>query len=167
MPLSPPCCAALGSFCPSANSQQPSWARVWTEQALLQSYGLKGTGVTSSTSAPAPQHFRPSISFPSLGIVPDPPPAPPALHLSGRLCAKLLQLCPTLCDTKDRSLPGSSVHGILQARILESVAISSSRRSLPPRDGTLGLLCFCIGRRVLYHWLHGFNPWSLSGSLPA
>ena len=37
------------------------------------------------------------------------------------------QLCPTLCDPVDYSLPGSSVHGILQAIILEWVAISSSR----------------------------------------
>ena len=35
------------------------------------------------------------------------------------MCAKSLQLCPTLCDPMDCSLPGSSVHGILQARILE------------------------------------------------
>ena len=34
-------------------------------------------------------------------------------------CAKLLQSCLTLCDPRDYSLPGSSVHGILQARILE------------------------------------------------
>ena len=38
--------------------------------------------------------------------------------------AKSLQLCPTLCDPMDCSLPGSSVHGILQARVLEWVAIS-------------------------------------------
>ena len=40
------------------------------------------------------------------------------------MCAKSLQLCLTLCDTMDCSSPGSSVHGILQARILEPVAIS-------------------------------------------
>ena len=39
--------------------------------------------------------------------------------------AKSLQSCPTLCDPIDRSPPGSSVHGILQARTLEWVAISS------------------------------------------
>ena len=42
--------------------------------------------------------------------------------------AKLLQSCLTLCDSMDSSPPGSSVHGILQARILEWVAISFSRR---------------------------------------
>ena len=40
--------------------------------------------------------------------------------------AKSLQSCPTLCNAVDWSLPGSSVHRILQARILEWVAISSS-----------------------------------------
>ena len=40
---------------------------------------------------------------------------------------KLLKLCPVLCDPMDHSLPGSSVHGILQARIVEWVAIHSSR----------------------------------------
>ena len=39
-----------------------------------------------------------------------------------------------LCDPMDYSLPGSSTHRILQARILEWVAISYSRRSFPPRD---------------------------------
>ena len=41
--------------------------------------------------------------------------------------AKSLQLCLTLCDPMDCSPPGSSVHGILQARILEWVAMPSSR----------------------------------------
>ena len=40
--------------------------------------------------------------------------------------AKSLQSCPTLCDPRDGSLPGSSVPGILQARTLEWVAISFS-----------------------------------------
>ena len=47
------------------------------------------------------------------------------------VCAQLLQSCPTLCDPVDCSLPGSSVHGILQARRLEWVAMPSSRGSSP------------------------------------
>ena len=43
------------------------------------------------------------------------------------LCAKLLQSCPTLCDPMNGSPPGSSVLGILQATILEWVAMPSSR----------------------------------------
>ena len=42
----------------------------------------------------------------------------------------------TLCEPMDSSLPGSSVHGILQARVLEWVAIPFSRRSSQPRDAT-------------------------------
>ncbi|MES6266278.1 hypothetical protein U6R57_12305, partial [Cutibacterium acnes] len=49
---------------------------------------------------------------------------------------KVAQSCPTLCDPMDCSPPGSSVHGILQARILEWVAISFSRGSSQPRDQT-------------------------------
>ena len=44
------------------------------------------------------------------------------------------QACLTLCDSMDRSTRGSSVHGIFQAKILEWVAISFSRRSSRPRD---------------------------------
>ena len=46
--------------------------------------------------------------------------------------SEVAQLCTTFFDPMDCSLPGSSVHGIFQARILEWLAISSSRRS--PRD---------------------------------
>ena len=56
------------------------------------------------------------------------------------------QLCLILCDPTDYSLPGSCVHWILQARILECVAISFSRGSSQPRDPT----CIsCTGRQVL------------------
>ena len=48
--------------------------------------------------------------------------------------AKSLQSCPALCDPVDYSPPGSSVNGILQARILEWVAMLSSRGPSPPRD---------------------------------
>ena len=50
--------------------------------------------------------------------------------------AKSLQSCPTLCNPVDCSLPGSSVHGILWARILEWIAISSSVGSSRPSDWT-------------------------------
>ena len=49
---------------------------------------------------------------------------------------EVAQSCLTLCDPMDCSLPGSSVHGILQVRILEWVAISFSRGSSRPRDRT-------------------------------
>ena len=65
--------------------------------------------------------------------------------------AKLLQLCPTLCNPMDCRLPGSSVHGILQARILEWVAMPSSRGSSWPRDRTHISYVSCIGRQVHFH----------------
>ena len=59
------------------------------------------------------------------------------------------QSCPTLCASMDYSLPGSPIHGILQARILEWVAISFSKRSSWPRDW---IWVSWINRRILYHW---------------
>ena len=58
--------------------------------------------------------------------------------------AQLLQSCPILCDPMYHSPPGSSVHGISQARILEWVAISSSKRSFGSRDQTY-VSCFAGG----------------------
>ena len=54
------------------------------------------------------------------------------------------QLCPTLCDPMDCSLPGPSVHGIFQARILEQIAISYSRGSSRTRDQTHFSCVSCI-----------------------
>ena len=70
------------------------------------------------------------------------------------MLAKLLQSCLTLCDPMDCSPPGSSVHGILQTRILEWVAMPSSRGSSQPRDLTRVSYVSCIGRQVLYHKHH-------------
>ena len=66
-------------------------------------------------------------------------------------CTKSLKSCLTPCDPIYSSLPGSSVHGILQTRILEWVAIPSSRGSSQPRDQTCIAYVSCTGRRVLYH----------------
>ena len=52
------------------------------------------------------------------------------------LCVLISQLCPTLCNSMDCSPSGSFVHGILQARILESVALSFSRGSSQNKDWT-------------------------------
>ena len=64
---------------------------------------------------------------------------------------KWLQSWPTVCDTVDCSPPGSSVHGILQTRILDWVAIPYSRGSSWPRDWTHFSYVSCFGRQVLYH----------------
>ena len=59
------------------------------------------------------------------------------------------QSCPTLCDPMDCSPPGSSVQGILQARILEQVAVPFSRGSIEPRSALL---------QILYHLRHQGSP---------
>ena len=61
--------------------------------------------------------------------------------------SEIAQLCPTLSDPMDCSLPDSSIHGILQARILEWVAISFSRGSSWPREWTPIIYASCIDRQ--------------------
>ena len=69
------------------------------------------------------------------------------------MLAKLLQLCPTLCDPIDSSPPGSAVPGILQARTLEWVPISFSSLKILFPDGVCGVcvwgcvcvVCVCMG----------------------
>ena len=62
--------------------------------------------------------------------------------------SEVTQSCLTLCDAMDSSLPGSTVHGIFQARILEWAAISFSREIFPTQGSNPGLL-HC--RQTLYH----------------
>ena len=94
-------------------------------------------------------------------------PVPPGKPLWACLCvhAKLLQSCPTLCNAMDYSLPGSSVHGILQARRLEWVALPSSGGSSQPRDRTHVSYVSCIGRLVLYRYHHLGRPQGTSDFL--
>ena len=73
-----------------------------------------------------------------------------------RVCAKS---CPTLCDPRDCSPPGPSIHGIFQTRIPEWVIISSSRVSYWPRDQTRISWVSCTGRRC--HWGKPWFPRSL------
>ena len=69
--------------------------------------------------------------------------------------SEVTQSCLTLCDPMNCSLPGSLVHGIFQARILEWVTICFSRVSSQPRDRTLGLL---HRGQMLYHLSHQGSP---------
>ena len=69
------------------------------------------------------------------------------------------QSCLTVCKPTDCSPPGSSVHGIFQARILEGVAMPSSRGSSWPRNQTC---VSCIGRQILYHYATREAPYLLS-----
>ena len=69
--------------------------------------------------------------------------------LCGLLTVLVAQSCPTLCNPMGCSPPGSSVHGVLQARILEWVAIPFSRRSSQSRDWTW---VSCIAGRFFTIW---------------
>ena len=71
--------------------------------------------------------------------------------LKKNLCCAVLSCIWLFVTPWMQSPPGSSVHGILQARILEWVAISSSRGSSQPRDWTQVSCVSCIGRGILYH----------------
>ena len=114
-----------------------SFATPWTgaHQALLSSgFPRQDTGVGS--------HFLLQEIFPIQGLNPhllhwqvDSLPLSYQESLS-RLYTKLLQPCPALCAPMGCSPPGSSVRGISQARVLEWVAIPSTRGSSQPRDQT-------------------------------
>ena len=76
-------------------------------------------------------------------------------RLLSSVCVLVTKSCPTLCDPMDCSLPGSSVLGILQARILEWVAIPFSSGSSRPRDRTW---VSCTDRQILYCLSHQGSP---------
>ena len=94
------------------------------------------------------QEYWSELPCPPPGDLLDPGIKPRLLHLLhcrwilnsqnhlGSLCVLVMQSCPALCDPMDCSLPGSSVHGIFQARILEWLAMPSSRGSSRPSDQT-------------------------------
>ena len=108
------------------------------------------------------QEYWSGLPFPSSGDLSNPGMEPESLALASAaaweapnkhlavLCL-VAQLCPILCNPVDCSLPGSSVRGIFQARMLEWIAISYFRGSFQPRDGTLVSCVSCIDRWILYH----------------
>ena len=109
----------------------------------------------SPCPTPCQTHMRCSVQLTGLTLTSH---LPNSSLLRGRLgsflflftcvCVKLLQ---SLCEPMDCSLPGSSVHGILQARTLEWVAMPSSRGSSWYKYQTCVPCISCIGRWVLYH----------------
>ena len=77
------------------------------------------------------------------------------------LCEVLVaQLCPTLCDPMDYNLTGSSVHGVLQARILEWVAIFLLQGIFSTQGSNLHTLCLLCCRQILYLLSHQGSPFS-------
>ena len=84
------------------------------------------------------------------------------MHTPYSILAACMLSCfsPTLCNSMDCSLPGSSVCGIIQARILEWVAMTSFRVSSWSRGWTQISYISCIGMWVLYHKQHLVSPYS-------
>ena len=105
----------------TAYSRGSSWPRDWI--GVLASPALAGRFFTTEPSG-KPKH-------------------------SAHTHTEVAQSCPTLCDPMDCSPPGSSVHGIFQAWILEWVAVSFSRGSSWPRDRTR---VSCIVGRCFTIW---------------
>ena len=118
-------------------------------QTLVKRYGLYVACQPPLSVGFSRQEYWSGLPFPSPAIFPTQGLDLHLLHwqVDSLLLkwSKVAQLCPTVCDPVDCSLPGSSVQGIFQARILEWVAISFSRRSSWPRDWTQ-LSCI-VGRR--------------------
>ena len=77
--------------------------------------------------------------------------------------SEVAQSCPTLCDSMDCRLPGFSVYGIFQAKILEWVAISYSRGPSPPRDGN-SLSCYKV--KSLSRVPSFATPWTVACQAP-
>ena len=144
--------ADLHDFAQNSSSHFPCWlfCLLLSEKYISPSwlpqpcYVSPSRGLSSSFQASEshPPVMGASMKF-SLSLRPE-------CLLSGLSCAKSLQLCPTICNPMDCSPPGSSIHGILQARILEWVAVPSSRGSSWPRDPTVSYIS-CIGKQVLSH----------------
>ena len=110
------------------------------------------------------QEYWGRLPFSPLGDLPNPEIEPVSLALQADSLPSELpgkpfnyylvlvaQSYPTLCDPIDNSPPGSSVHGISQARIREPVVISFSRGSCQPRDQTsISCIC-CHWQAIVYH----------------
>ena len=105
---SAPLCLPQGAWFPRAQTLQ--WARSGLDQMPPSGHDVKAT-FFSSRGTPGNRQVFPDTEW-----------------------VVVAQLCLTLCNPVDWSLPGSSVHGILQARILEWVAISFTWGSSQPRD---------------------------------
>ena len=86
------------------------------QRNVIYGYGYL-RGLENSEGPPTILYFSVHSKFSSMSIFPD---------YQYAAAAKSLQSCLTLCDPMDFSLPGSSVHGIFQARVLEWVAIAFS-----------------------------------------
>ena len=87
------------------------------------------------------------------------------IHLCALYAYSVTQLCLTLCNHTDRNPPGSSVHGIFQARILEQEATSFSRGSSQPRNQTQISCVSCTGGQILFTTEPPGKPYKNNGCI--
>ena len=118
------------SSCKEIRSNPVSEGDMTGSPMVREGLGLQGTQRGVRHIAAQPCHPDPCSRI-LFTVVPHRPARGPSLGADGCMgcCAKLLQSCPILCDPMDCSSPGSSVHGILQAGILEWVVMPSSMGS--------------------------------------
>ena len=123
-----------------------------------------GTSLVVQWLGPCTSTARGASSIPDWGtkilhaICPSPQKKQGGTYRSVYGHAKLLQSCLTLYGPMDCGPLGFSVHGILQARVLECVAMHSSRGSSRSRDGACISYFSCLGRQVLYRQCHLESP---------
>ena len=103
---------------------QSSWQKSWSLTGLVEQLGYTGNQKTREAVVQVTGTWiqSPALNHPR--------------YKENRIICLVAKSCLTLCDPMDCSLPGSSVHGILQGRILKWVAISFSKGSSWPRDWT-------------------------------
>ena len=139
---------------PIVTSHMPySWLQIYTRDIFTDVLG-KGLKVSIKAQHPIWSHSYFQLVKLATGVQmvgKSPSFRCPLGDWSDHACS-VSQACPALCDPMDCSPPGSSVHGIILARILEWVAISSSRGSSRPRNLTCDFGISCIGKWTLYHW---------------
>ena len=125
---------------------RPKWLRYWVSDVGVNTHYsvLQGHDLRQEVNAKGCLQRRDRY----LLCIPPLPPVPGSLRPRSWVSewvSEVAQSCLTLCNPMDCSLPGSSIHGIFQARILEWIAISFSRRSSWPRDWIL--VSHIVGRR--------------------
>ena len=139
--------------CQASLSMGFSRQEYWRGLSCSPPGALPGPGIESMPPALAGGFFITSVTWKALssayrGTNPIIRPAPPTMTSSEPSACKYAPSCPTVRNPRGCSPPGSSVHGISQARILEQVAVSFSRGSSPSRDGTY---ISRIAMQILYH----------------
>ena len=143
------CCCWAAQICCQTHAHKPSCSVWWQTVAQAAIFAALSSRIGNNV----PMRLLPPPSVTDRYVV--------LLYV----CA---QSYPTLCDPMDYSPPGSSVHGILRARILEWVAMLSSRGSSRPRDQTHVFCISCNGRWILHHLSHCASladSWQLYGAL--